>query len=329
MKSTKSVGFLIVSMVIWSLSCATLFPNMPKEDSAAPFPNEPNVPTAVSESTLPVSNKFTGEIVFTEGDEIYSINADGTGKAKLGIGISPVWSPDSAQIAFLSDPDGDLEYDIFLMNSDGTDQRAISLDHPEYDAPKGVDWHPNGNLIIFSAYSATGAEWDKEIFTIDITSATVSQITSNKPDDWSPSWSINGEQIIYISPELNEAIHDYEGRLHLMDADGAGEILLTTQGIDDDPVFSPDGTLIAFTSARLDNDGFGTGRQLYIMNSDGSNERLLSADPRTSSPAWSPDGQFIICTIENEDGVSQLFIISVDGSDLTYLTDGSSADWKP
>lgn len=329
MKSTKSVGFLIVSMVIWSLSCATLFPKTPKEYPAAPLPNETNVPTVVSESTMPVSNQFTGKIVFTEGDKIYSINADGTGKAQLGIGASPVWSSDGAQIAFLSDPDGDLEYDIFLMNSDGTDQRAISLDHPEYSNPKGIDWHPNGNSIIFSAYSETGAEWDKEIFTIDPASATITQVTSNKPDDWSPSWSINGEQIIYISPELNETIHDYEGRLHLMDADGAGKILLTTQGIDDDPVFSPDGTLIAFTSARLDSDGNGTGRQLYVMNSDGANEILLSADPRTSSPAWSPDGQFIVFTIKNEAGVSQLFIIGVDGNDLTYLTDGSTADWKP
>jgi Tol biopolymer transport system component len=70
------------------------------------------------------------------------MNADGTGMRTLvdGPGMvneDPVWSPDGSQIAFQSDRDGN--YEIYLMNADGTDQRNLSRNRANEYWP---NWRP-------------------------------------------------------------------------------------------------------------------------------------------------------------------------------------------
>lgn len=338
MKDTKikHPAILSVLVIFWSLSCVTLFPGTARE-TLTPPPTSENVTssTPTPESTILPNSNFAGQIIYNKGDDIYSINADGTNDTRLATGKSPTWSPDGTQIAFLADPnpdDDDWGKEIFIMNSDGTNQKPLQLNHPEYDDPDDIDWQPNGNLIVFHAYSKVDQEIDLEIFSIDVNNGDVHQVTRNQPDDFSPSWSPDERRIVYLSPELNETIHDYEGRVHVMNTDGTGQILLTDNGRDSDPVFSPDGSLIVFSSARLDSNGRGTGYMLYIINSDGTNERLLTDESRQNpdpTSTWSPDGQFILFTIRNEEKTSQLFIISIDGGAPIYLTDGAGGDWKP
>ncbi len=54
-------------------------------------------------------------------DEIYVMNADGSGQMRLTRDpeedLSPSWSPDGTQIAFQSNRDGNP--DIYVMNADG------------------------------------------------------------------------------------------------------------------------------------------------------------------------------------------------------------------
>src|SRR6185503_13314557 len=67
-----------------------------------------------------------GRIAFTSNrdgnDEIYVMNADGTGVVRLtndpAIDQQPAWSPDGSRIAFVSNRGG--KFDTYLMNADGT-----------------------------------------------------------------------------------------------------------------------------------------------------------------------------------------------------------------
>jgi Tol biopolymer transport system component len=48
---------------------------------------------------------------------------------------APAWSPDGTLIAFHSDRDGNFE--IYVMNADGTNQRRLTHDPPLASTPHG------------------------------------------------------------------------------------------------------------------------------------------------------------------------------------------------
>ena len=67
-------------------------------------------------------------LVFVNDLEIFTIGADGEDMVQLTVNnsteVSPRWSRDGSQILFSSDTNGD--FDLFVMDADGSDQRRIS-----------------------------------------------------------------------------------------------------------------------------------------------------------------------------------------------------------
>ena len=90
-----------------------------------------------AESAFPGAN---GKIAFQSNrddpnHEIYSMNPDGSGVARL-TNISaadqrPSWSADGNKIAFDSNRDGNFE--VYVMNADGSGQRNLTR-HPGHDS---------------------------------------------------------------------------------------------------------------------------------------------------------------------------------------------------
>ena len=80
-------------------------------------------------------------IAFVDGNEIYVMNADGSGQTQLtnnsAIDGYPAWSPDGTRIVFSSNRDGN--YEIYIMNADGTNQTRLT-DDPDFDGYP--DWEP-------------------------------------------------------------------------------------------------------------------------------------------------------------------------------------------
>jgi Putative metal-binding motif/WD40-like Beta Propeller Repeat len=73
--------------------------------------------------------------------EIFSLVPDGSGLLRLtdnnSVDLSPSWSPDSRQIAFISSRVGNS--DVFVMNADGGNQHAVTFTAQEESDP---DWGP-------------------------------------------------------------------------------------------------------------------------------------------------------------------------------------------
>ena len=86
---------------------------------------------------------------------------------------------------------------------------------------------------------------DPEIFTFDLTTRELTQLTDNEASDLNPRWSPDGTLIAFQSNETPEGQHIY-----VMDADGKN-VRELTEGlrVDRTPVWSPDGSVIAFYSA--------------------------------------------------------------------------------
>jgi len=67
--------------------------------------------------------------------QVYVANADGSNVKQLTSGSTnaqPVWSPDGSRIMFSSNRQkpGGNEFELFIMNADGTDQKLIPIELP-------------------------------------------------------------------------------------------------------------------------------------------------------------------------------------------------------
>src|SRR5262245_64881825 len=90
---------------------------------------------------------------------------------------------------------------------------------------------------------------------------------------------------------------------------------------------------IAFSSNRDNLTAPGLeGAEIYLMNPDATNVRRLTTDLFFDALAnLSPDGKKIVFDSDRLSGqtnVSDLFLMKSDGSEQTFLTQGTSATWS-
>jgi Tol biopolymer transport system component len=106
--------------------------------------------------------------------------------------------------------------------------------------------------------------------------------------------------------------------------DGAVPVRLNAGSVSRDPSPSPDGTQFVFSVRQL----LWTGEwqnDLYVVNRNGMNMRWLTRlSGVEDQPEWSPDGTKILFRYSVDD-TTDFYVINVDGTGLTNLTDGLPA----
>jgi hypothetical protein len=220
-----------------------------------------------------------------EDDEIYTVDADGANPRNLtnhpANDWGPDWSPDGAWIAFNSDRDGVLAG--YLVRPDGSDLRRIEVDG-WFEYPS---FSPDGTGIVFERPSAG----DYDIFTVDLETNEVLQLTDAPGDDGWPVWSPDGSTIAFTTER-------------------------------DDCLFAP-----ADEDCWTSGGEPGEHRSVWIMDADGGNQRRVTAEIG-QFVAWSPDGRHILVSghtlfVVRPDGTGRAEI-RPEGMDLPP---GGIPDW--
>ena len=140
-----------------------------------------------------------------ESMDVFVINADGSGETRLtdgpGIKNPTSWSPDGKRMLLnFAQPDTETGYpaqetfEIYVMNSDGTDMKNLS-NRPGKDA--SAKWSPDGRLIVFE--SSRGDGHTEDIFVMDADGGNVRRLTVDPAADWIPYWSPDGKWISFTS----------------------------------------------------------------------------------------------------------------------------------
>lgn len=164
-----------------------------------------------------------------------------------------------------------------------------------------------------------------DIFSINLETNAITQLTDDPAFDDSPSVSPDGSRVLFLTArhDPDPKFPNLKYEIYVMDVDGENQIRLTfTDTGEDHPAWSPDGKKIIF-DADYDGDGF---YEIYTMQPDGTQLERLTNNPANDQFAdWSPDGSQITFS-SDRNGSWNIFIMNADGSNQKSLS--NSNDWE-
>ena len=237
--------------------------------------------------------------------------------------LTPSFVPpasESGRLAFASTRDGD--YEIYLVNRDGSDLLQLTFNEGVYDyAPA---WSPDGSQIVY----VSTADGDAEIMIMNADGSGIRAVTDNNSKDVDPDWSPDGEWIAFSSNR------DGDFELYVMRPDGSGLRQLTFNDLNDRrPRWSLDGSQIGYYAQVGDNTA---SSELFLINAAGGVPVRLTENAAADLwPSWSPDGTRLVYTsaMDAPEGNRALWVMDLASRTATRLTDGLWRDddpaWSP
>lgn len=322
-----------LSIVIWVIaSCGSLPLNgVVAEPTTTPplllpsFENNQIIVVSITPTPLAPEPQTLGKIVFLSdrdgNDDIYRMNSDGSGLARLTDTstrkATPVWSPDHSRIAFVAEERGTPH--IYMIQPDGTALQRITH---ELQAAHSPTWSPDGERL---AFVIPGRAHDT-IAWIMIETGDVTELTSAFGSVTHLAWSPDGRDLAFSSPD---GTIDGKRDIFLMPIDGIAPTINLTNapGDDDAPAWSTAGrgqdVRIAFQS---DRDGQ---TEVYVMQRNGTAQtRLTRHRAFDGQPTWSSDGRWI-AFVSDRGGSEAIYMMRDNGSDQTLIAPSVSRDWHP
>ncbi len=211
--------------------------------------------------------------------------------------MSPSWSPDARRLAYVSF-EGDASQVFVQTLRTGTRERV--------SARAGVNgspaFSPDGRLLALTLSQNQG---NLDIFTLDLTTQVLRQLTNDAAIDTEATWSPDGKQIYFLSdrsggPQIYRVGAEPGGRPERVTFEGVYNAR---------PRLSPDGKQIAVVYGQ--NNTYRIG----VINASSNVLDILTTGRLDESPSYAPNGaQIIYATRDGGRGV--LASVTTDGSGI-------------
>ena len=197
------------------------------------------------------------------------------------------------------------DWQMFLMNTDGTNQRAVSNNLVRCSPPILSN---SGTKVAFTTYDNN---FYYNLYIIDIDGQNQKFLSKGKQFCGSPAWSPDDSRLAFVKNDNNVG-GNYD--IYSIKVDGTNEIKLTNQNDNFSPQYFSDNNSIIYSSSNS------TWTGINKMNIDGSNKHLLTPQNKSfGDPKISPNGNMISITSKDLNG-SQIFVMNSNGNNLKQLT---------
>jgi TolB protein len=264
---------------------------------------------------------------------IYTIDPDTGDSVQIthgqGFDGNPAWSPDRKRIAFVSDRDGQKQFDVYMMNADGSGAKRLA-DTPD-NRELSPRFSPDAKRIAFMSEEADG--WYLREMSADGTGSR--RLAGPYAFAEFPAWASDGSEVffaaiestsaagqrassIYAAAQEQETSHIFSVNTDTLEV----RTRIRTAGIDVCPHISPDGKSLLYASTRtVDN----ATNMIFVHDlasddTSGVNDRpLTDIAARSDYPDPAPDGRRIVFT-SDRDGTTEMYVMNADGSDQRRLT---------
>lgn len=228
--------------------------------------------------------------------------------------VSPSWSPDGRQLAYVSFEGGNSA--IFIQDITTGARQKVSSFRGINGAPS---FSPDGRQLALTL-SRSG---NPEIYVMDIASRQLRQLTNQSSIDTEPVWSADGSTIYFTS--------DRGGRpqIYQVPAGGGSASRVTFEGsYNATPSVSYDGKKIAVAQ------GSGNTYRIALMDRSTGSPRWSTLSPGSldESPSFAPNASMVLYAAR-EGGRGVLYAVSADGRvrQRLVLADGDVREpsWSP
>ena len=206
--------------------------------------------------------------------------------------ISPAWSPNGGQLAYVSFESRKPEVWVFDMNT-----RARRLVAGFKGSNSGPSWSPDGRTLAITL----SRDGNSQIYAVGASGGEPTRLTRSDAIDTEATYSADGKSIYFMSDRGGAP------QIYKMAATGGGATRITFTGnYNISPALSPDGKWLAYISRA------GGGYKLFVMDLSSGVANAITDTNADEKPSFAANSKLIIYATKIQ-GKEVLMSTTVDG----------------